>query len=235
VQSVGCAPYLGPREDLELTFENRDARRRANAGREVRRRDDERLVATGTFLQPRRSWVTTNRDGSRRDRRNADGLFCDHCVFAGRGMSRNIKSAIVNENLSAKYKMSSRTISTHPNQRRAWDSNPQVLSDNGFQARATNPQSSLNHSCTTWEVLTLHPHNTIESDSSRPIPRKECQENVNQPPVQGHRHRNVRPLPTRLGACRRSARRRYSRSSLCRPRPTARVEVVVHARAPLVQ
>jgi hypothetical protein len=39
--------------------------------------------------------------------------FFDRLRGAGRGMSRNVKSAFVNEDLYVKYKMSSRIIPSH--------------------------------------------------------------------------------------------------------------------------
>ena len=82
-------------------------------------------------------------------------------------MSRNVKSALVKRNLYAEHKKSSRTIPVSSRtMRRAWDSNPQVLSDNGFQGREGKSQSVTYSLRTAWIVLGVRAHLLDNHDAS---------------------------------------------------------------------
>jgi len=88
----------------------------------------------------RRSALASVAVGSRADR---GCIRFDLRIYLMSWNGKNGKGAFVNAHLCSGAKASSLLILVHPSERRAWDSNPQVLSDNGFQGRESRPYAVL--------------------------------------------------------------------------------------------
>ena len=95
-------------ENDRASFRFRGVRLRGGAAGLTWRRYVTAASATTGYIESDR-W-----DSPVQNNLDAHGLSRRSRICLGRGMSRNVNSAFVNENLYAEYKMSSRTIPSHP-------------------------------------------------------------------------------------------------------------------------